>query len=153
MISKEKEQELTAVLEQFYKEVEIKAKETGHPEFAEQFKRSYGDTLKRTMAENLDGTVHVITGDIPAMWLRDSTAQVRPYLYLAARSTKLQELIGGVVQRQFFYLLMDPYANAFNNEPSGACWEKDFDDQNPWVWERKFEIDSLCYPIQLAWLL
>lgn len=48
---------------------------------------------------------------------------------------------------------MDPYANAFNNEPSGACWEKDFDDQNPWVWERKFEIDSLCYPIQLAWLL
>lgn len=30
---------------------------------------------------------------------------------------------------------------------------KDFDDQNPWVWERKFEIDSLCYPIQLAWLL
>ena len=153
MISKEKEQELTAVLEQFYKEVEIKAKETGHPEFAEQFKRSYGDTLKRTMAENPDGTVHVITGDIPAMWLRDSTAQVRPYLYLAARSTKLQELIGGVVQRQFFYLLMDPYANAFNNEPSGACWAKDFDDQNPWVWERKFEIDSLCYPIQLAWLL
>ena len=153
MISKEKEQELTAVLEQFYKEVEIKAKETGHPKFAEQFKRSYGDTLKRTMAENPDGTVHVITGDIPAMWLRDSTAQVRPYLYLAARSRKLQELIGGVVQRQFFYLLMDPYANAFNNEPSGACWEKDFDDQNPWVWERKFEVDSLCYPIQLAWLL
>lgn len=67
MISKEKEQELTAVLEQFYKEVEIKAKETGHPEFAEQFKRSYGDTLKRTMTENPDGTVHVITGDIPAM--------------------------------------------------------------------------------------
>ena len=114
MISKEKEQELTAVLEQFYKEVEIKAKETGHPEFAEQFKRSYGDTLKRTMAENPDGTVHVITGDIPAMWLRDSTAQVRPYLYLAARSTKLQELIGGVVQRQFFYLLMDPFAIPFN---------------------------------------
>ena len=47
MISKEKEQELTAVLEQFYKEVEIKAKETGHPEFAEQFKRSYGDTLEK----------------------------------------------------------------------------------------------------------
>ena len=62
-------------------------------------------------------------------------------------------MIAGLVKRQFFFICLDPYANAFNDGPTGACWEKDDPDQNPWVWERKFEIDSLCYPIQLAWML
>lgn len=100
-----------------------------------------------------DGTVYVITGDIPAMWLRDSTAQIRPYLFLGEKDEKIKDLIAGLVKRQFFYICLDPYANAFNEGPTGACWEKDDPDQSPWVWERKFEIDSLCYPVQLAWLL
>lgn len=57
------------------------------------------------------------------------------------------------MRRQFFYICIDGYANAFNEKPDGSCWEKDDPDQDPWVWERKFEIDSLCYPIQLAYLL
>ena len=146
-------QDCKNTIDEFYKELTVRARENGHPEFAEQFQRSYADTLEKTVVRNVDGTVHVITGDIPAMWLRDSAAQIRPYLYLADRDEELQEIIGGLVRRQFFYINIDPYANAFNNEPSGACWEKDYPDQNPWIWERKYEVDSLCYPIQLAWLL
>ena len=87
------------------------------------------------------------------MWLRDSTAQIRPYLFLGEKDEKIKDLIAELVKRQFFYICLDPYANAFNEGPTGACWEKDDPDQSPWVWERKFEIDSLCYPVQLAWLL
>ena len=54
------------------------------------FENCISNTLSTTIKTLDDGSVFVITGDIPAMWLRDSTAQVRPYLYLAARSTKLQ---------------------------------------------------------------
>ncbi len=141
------------IIDRLFKELTEKAAKEGHPEFAEQFVTCYADTLEKTAVSNEDGTVHVITGDIPAMWLRDSAAQVRPYLYVAKESRELQDIIGGVVRRQFYYLQLDPYANAFNNEPSGACWERDSDDQSPWVWERKYELDSLCYPIWLAYLL
>lgn len=123
------------------------------PELMKVFENCYMNTLNTTIKDMGDGTVHVITGDIPAMWLRDSTAQVRPYLFCAKENDKIKELIAGVVRRQFQYICIDEYANAFNEQPNGACWEKDDPDQNPWVWERKFEIDSLCYPVQLAYLL
>ena len=110
-------------------------------------------TLETTVKMKEDGTVYVITGDIPAMWLRDSTAQIRPFLFPAKQNGEIQKMIAGLVKRQFNYICLDPYANAFNEGPTGACWEKDDPDQSPWVWERKFEVDSLCYPIQLAWML
>lgn len=59
-------------------------------------------------------------------------------------------MISGLIQRQMRYITIDPYANAFNEEENGHCWEKDDTDSNDWEWERKYEIDSLCYPI---WLL
>lgn len=123
------------------------------PELMELFVTCYTNTLDTTVKRMEDGTVHVITGDIPAMWLRDSTAQLRPYLFLAKEDSEVLDLLVGLVKRQFFYLSIDLYANAFNDSPSGACWEKDDPNQNPWVWERKFEVDSLCYPIQLAYLI
>lgn len=123
------------------------------PELMKVFEDCYTNTLNTTVRDMGDGTVHVITGDIPAMWLRDSTAQMRPYLFCAKENDKIKELIAGVVRRQFQYICIDEYANAFNEQPDGACWEKDDPDQNPWVWERKFEVDSLCYPVQLAYLL
>lgn len=123
------------------------------PELMKVFEDCYTNTLNTTVRDMGDGTVHVITGDIPAMWLRDSTAQVRPYLFCAKENDRIKELIAGVVRRQFQYICIDEYANAFNEQPNGACWEKDAPDQNPWVWERKFEIDSLCYPVQLSYLL
>lgn len=138
-------------MNEFFQELEEKAK--GEQKLLEQFRTSFANTLETTLKVMEDGTVYVITGDIPAMWLRDSTAQIRPYLFLGEKDEKIKDLIAGLVKRQFFYICVDPYANAFNEGPTGACWEKDDPDQSPWVWERKFEIDSLCYPVQLAWLL
>lgn len=123
------------------------------PELMQVFENCYTNTLDKAVQKKEDGTVHVITGDIPAMWLRDSAAQMRPYLFPAKENEEMRELIAGVVRRQFMYICIDEYANAFNGAPNGACWEKDDPNQDPWVWERKFEVDSLCYPVQLAYLL
>lgn len=125
----------------------------GEPKLLGIFENCYADTLNKTVKDMGDGTCHVITGDIPAMWLRDSAAQVRPYIFAAKKDAGIREMIAGVIRRQFFYICIDAYANAFNQEPNGACWEKDDPQQSPWVWERKFEVDSLCYPLQLAYLL
>lgn len=140
-----------SAVEMFLQELEGKTDCTS--KVFRQFCTSYRNTLETAMNFMEDGTVHIITGDIPAMWLRDSTAQIRPYLFPAKKQTDLQEMIAGVVKRQFFCICIDPYANAFNAGPNGAAWRKDDSEQNPWVWERKFEIDSLCYPIQLSYLL
>lgn len=132
---------------------EVKVKFAEESRLAEIFKTCYTNTLNTTVKEMEDGSTYVITGDIPAMWLRDSTAQLRPYLIPAKKDSALAEVIAGLVRRQFACILRQPYANAFNETANGACWEKDFEDQDPMVWEQKFEIDSLCYPIQLAYLL
>lgn len=143
--------EQSPAMQRFLEQLREKARE--YPELMELFVTCYTNTLDTTVKRMEDGTVHVITGDIPAMWLRDSTAQLRPYLFLAKEDPEVLNLLVGLVKRQFFYLGIDPYANAFNDAPNGACWEKDDPNQSPWVWERKFEIDSLCYPIQLAYLI
>lgn len=108
------------------------------------------DMLTRTVTYLPDGTAFVITGDIPAMWLRDSTAQLAPFLHLAHQHAELADLIAAVSKRQLAYVLLDPYANAFNAS-GNAAGHKDVFAQSPWVWERKYEIDSLAYTIQLAY--
>ncbi|WP_086315314.1 hypothetical protein A5821_002761 [Enterococcus sp. 7F3_DIV0205] len=124
-----------------------------HAGWAENFNAAFANTLTTTVKRQADGTTFLLTGDIPAMWLRDSTAQVRPYLVIAKEDEELRDMICGLVQRQFFYITMDPYANAFNEEPNGAGHQSDHTVMSPWIWERKYEIDSLCYPVQLAYLL
>lgn len=114
--------------------------------FADTFSNTYATTLQR----QADGSVFVITGDIPAMWLRDSAAQVRPYLQLAKTDGQFAALIAGVVKRQMEYVLLDPYANAFNESANGHCHNKDKTDMSDWIWERKYELDSLCAPLKLA---
>jgi meiotically up-regulated gene 157 (Mug157) protein len=84
------------------------------------------------------------------MWLRDSTAQVWPYLPLVPEDERLQRLIQGVIHRQTACILIDPYANAFNKEPGESQWADDLTEMKPELHERKWEIDSLCYPIRLA---
>ncbi len=108
------------------------------------------DMLTRTVTYLPDGTAFVITGDIPAMWLRDSTAQLAPFLHFAHQHSELADLIAAVSRRQLDYVLLDPYANAFNASDN-AAGHKDVFPQSPWVWERKYEIDSLAYTIQLAY--
>ncbi len=95
----------------------------------------------------------MLTGDIPAMWLRDSAAQLRPYLLLCKDDPGLQDVLIGVLHRQLEYVVLDPYANAFNREANGAGHTTDETEMSPWVWERKYEIDSLCFPLELAYRL
>src|SRR5438270_2232590 len=93
----------------------------------------------------------VITGDIPAMWLRDSTAQVWPYLRFARKDVRLQRLLRGVVERQTACVLLDPYANAFNREATRSSEHVDDDTlMKPGVFERKWALDLLCSAIRLA---
>jgi len=95
----------------------------------------------------------VVTGDIEAMWLRDSSAQLWPYLPLLKQDAKLRELVEGVIRRQGRMIRLDPYANAFTRNPTDPPLSWAFDDKTkhvPGVGERKWEIDSLCYPIRLA---
>ena len=98
-------------------------------------------TLFHTLASDFfirgDGTVYVQTGDIPAMWLRDSAAQTLPYVQIAALRPAFRTVILGVIARESRNVAIDPYANAFRSDYS--------------VWKRKWEIDSLAYPVVLAW--
>lgn len=121
------------------------------PELSVPFVQCFANTVETTVSFLDDDTAFVITGDIPAMWLRDSTSQVRPYIPLAANDADVRRLIAGLILRQAKYILLDPYANSFNSEPNGHGHFEDHTIRNPWVWERKFELDSLCYPVQLCW--
>lgn len=124
-----------------------------HADWAVNFNAAFANTLLTTVKRHEDGTTFLLTGDIPAMWLRDSTAQVRPYLVIAKEDEDLAAMISGLVKKQFFYINIDPYANAFNEADNGAGHQDDHTEMNGWIWERKYEIDSLCYPVQLAYLL
>lgn len=121
-----------------------------YPVLAPMFKQCYPNTLQTTTKLLDDGTTFVFTGDIPAMWLRDSSAQVRPYMPLVKHDADLQRAVKGLIQRQAQCLIIDPYANAFNEEANGNGHQTDDTQMGPWIWERKFELDSLCYPVQLC---
>jgi meiotically up-regulated gene 157 (Mug157) protein len=128
----------------------------GDPVLATLFVNCFPNTLDTTVTpgtfEGKPDTV-VITGDIAAMWLRDSSAQVWPYLPLAAKDPALRLLLEGVIRRQVRCLSIDPYANAFMADLSAPPlpWSlQDETEMKQGVGERKFELDSLCYPIRLA---
>lgn len=121
------------------------------PKLARMFAQCFPNTLETTVELLDDDTTFVITGDIPAMWLRDSSAQVAPYIRLASENVELQSLLRGVILRHAKYIQIDPYANSFNREANGHGHADDIPPKSPWVWERKFELDSLCYPIKLCY--
>ena len=127
---------------------------SGNPRLAWMFANCFPNTLESTVHYRLvDGEddTFVYTGDIPAMWLRDSGAQVWPYVQLAANDPKLKKMLRGVILRQFKCINIDRYANAFNDGPTGAGWQSDVTKMQKDVFERKYEIDSLCYPVRLAY--
>lgn len=130
-------------------------REIADPVLAWMFENCYPNTLDTTVRHSRSRAggrpdTFVITGDIPAMWLRDSTAQVWPYLPLTPDDGRLRSLVAGVVNRQTRCILIDPYANAFNDGPSDSPWQSDLTDMKPELHERKWEIDSLCYAVRLA---
>jgi uncharacterized protein len=128
----------------------------GNKELSWLFGNCFPNTLDTTVDfGTLDGQpdTYVITGDIDAMWLRDSSAQVWPYLSFCKADKDLQQLIKGVVRRQAKCIVKDPYANAFyKDEHKISEWSHtDITDMKPGIHERKWEVDSLCYPIRLAY--
>ena len=123
-------------------------------ELAWMFENCYPNTLDTTVDYDvIDGKpdTFIITGDIDAMWLRDSTAQVWPYMPLIKNNKKLKNLILGLINRQVKCILTDPYANAFYKDlTKESHWINDIPSPQPGVHERKWEIDSLCYAIRLS---
>lgn len=130
-------------------------KEVKDKELTWLFENCFPNTLDTTVSFNFENgkpDTYVITGDIDAMWLRDSSAQVWPYMAFANQDNDLKHLIAGVINRQTQYILKDPYANAFYEDPNKRGeWATDLTDMKPGVHERKWEIDSLCYPIRLGY--
>jgi hypothetical protein len=119
------------------------------------FENCFPNTLDTTVFYQMKAGVpdtYVITGDIDAMWLRDSSAQVNTYLPLCANDKHLSSMIEGVIRRQTQCILLDPYANAFYRNPQKMSpWKSDDTTMKPGVHERKWELDSLCYCIRLAY--
>lgn len=129
----------------------------GDPELAWMFENCYPNTLDTTVeicTTTGPPDAFIITGDIDAMWLRDSACQVWPYLPLAKDDPDLRRLFHGLIGRQARCILLDPYANAFLPDPKTTkplSWAvSDLTEMRPGVAERKWEVDSLCYCIRLA---
>lgn len=127
-----------------------------NPKLAWMFGNCFPNTMDTTVHfteedETGEPDTFVYTGDIHAMWLRDSGAQVWPYIQLADQDEHLKKMIAGTINRQFELINIDPYANAFNDGPVGGEWQSDGTKMIPELHERKWEIDSQCYPIRLAY--
>ena len=130
-------------------------KSIADPELAWIFENCYPNTLDTTVnhyQKNGKPYTYVITGDIDAMWLRDSSAQVFPYLSLAKEDEKLKNLLKGVINKQIEFVLLDPYASAFYDDNQKVSeWKNDYTEMKPGVHERKWEVDSLCYVMRLSY--
>jgi uncharacterized protein len=150
--SKSERRFTSQAVERAIREIVANAKD---PAIGWLFSNCFPNTLDTTVEFSSAGgkpDTFVITGDIEAMWLRDSTAQVWPYLAFAREDKNLQALIKGVIHRQTRCVLLDRYANAFMKDPDEASkWQSDHTEMKPGVHERKWEVDSLCYPIRLAY--
>lgn len=136
-------------------QIERVTKLLSNKKLAWMFANCFPNTLETTVhyrTTNGKPDTFVYTGDIHAMWLRDSGAQVWPYVQLANEDSELKKMLWGVINRQFMLINTDPYANAFNDGPDlNNPWMKDDTKMIPEVHERKWEIDSHCYPIRLAY--
>jgi len=142
----------SAIIEAVIQEFQTKVK---NPELGWLFNNCFPNTLDSTVYDESTKErklTYVITGDIDAMWLRDSSAQVWPYIAFIHKDAKLKDLILGLINKQSQCINIDPYANAFYNDPTKKGeWFTDHTKMTPGIHERKWEIDSLCYPIRLAY--
>ena len=141
--------EIPRILLQKADEITAKLQEK-YPEAAPFFKGCFLNTIETTVTKLDDGGYFVITGDIPAMWLRDSAAQLTHYIRYANEDEDLKEIIRSVIERQAQFVCIDSYANAFNAAPNSHSHNDETDFYHDLIWERKYEVDSLCAPLYLA---
>lgn len=134
-------QKRAEILEQYY--------QLHYKPLAPLAKQCFLNTIDTTVKRLEDGSYFVITGDIPAMWLRDSAAQMKLYVRFAGEDATLQTILESVIEKQAQLVCIDPYANAFNESANGRGYQDDTR-LNPHVWERKYEVDSLCAPLYLG---
>lgn len=123
------------------REIERISADIHDEDLRKMFSQCFPNTLDTTVyySENEDGSGQdsfITTGDIPALWLRDSTNQIWPYIRYIHEDKELRNLFVGLINRQTRCILKDPYANAFERNYS--------------VWERKYELDSLCSFFRLS---
>jgi meiotically up-regulated gene 157 (Mug157) protein len=119
---------------------------------SETFRRCFASAWTTTLRGG-PADPFVITGDIPAMWHRDTVGQLRPYL-TGVSDPHVLRVLGGVVRRMARAVLTDPYANAVNDGPTGGrADEHDRPVPSPDVWERKYELDSLCSVLSFGYEL
>src|SRR5665648_473643 len=136
----EKRNFTSAAVEKVIQQTKAKLKD---PKLAWMFENCFPNTLDTTVefkTKNGKPDTFVITGDIHAMWLRDSSAQVWPYLPLVNQDENLKSLIAGVINRQTQCVIIDPYANSFNEGPTGSEWMTDETDMKPELHERKWAV-------------
>ena len=117
-------------------------------ELRKLYRNCFGCAWETTLERQEDGSTFCITGDIEAMWLRDSSMQVLPYLRVQG-DEEVDAAIRGLIRKQAELILMDPYANAFNRRGDYACYARDKTEMGPHIWERKYEVDSLALPLYL----
>lgn len=142
--------EIPKILIEYADRLEDKTRDS-YPELAPLAKRCYLNTIETTVKRCENGDYFVITGDIPALWLRDSAAQLRPYMSLCKENAELREIMKGVIRRHVFYVNLDPYSNAFNEVAHERSHRDETDFSSPYIWERKYEVDSLCASIYLSY--
>jgi meiotically up-regulated gene 157 (Mug157) protein len=128
-------------------------------QLADIFHNCFINTLETTIEATEDDTF-VITGDIEAMWLRDSVFQTLPYIQFANKDEKIKKMFLNLIKRHTKSILIDPYANAFNKDEFISPWQTDetykivngkrIHAMNPKIWERKYELDSIISTLYLA---
>jgi meiotically up-regulated gene 157 (Mug157) protein len=125
------------------------------PELGWLFGNCFANTLDNGVTHSTLGgrpDTFVRTGALNVMSLRDSAMQVWPYLALVTRDAALRQLVAGVINRQTQCILQDPYANAFYADKTQVGeWQPDRTTMQPGIYERKWELDSLCHPIRLGY--
>lgn len=125
-------------------------------ELAWMFSNCLPNTLDTTVIEFKDNDdplridSFIVTGDISALWLRDSTNQVWPYLRFVDQDLPLRNLIRGLINRQAYSILLDPYANAFELNPTSIGHRGDKTERAQGTFERKYELDSLAAFLRLS---